>query len=181
MFQTNYIFKAQYLGRRLESIYRVARRWKITNEEAAELMVNVEIQQSDNKLNQKQHLKYFKYFINIFEILIGIIEPLISLITCLLITYDNNFLSALLFNFKSSHHVIVTVSQALGNSLLYISMSQFVIWNKVNDLNAKKYWLGIIIFADVHRITTYGKHLFYDEHPFGFTVFIYYMYYLLIG
>jgi hypothetical protein len=52
MFQTNYIFKAQYYGRRLESIYRVARRWKITNEEAAELMVNVEMQQSDNKFNQ---------------------------------------------------------------------------------------------------------------------------------
>ena len=59
MFQTNYIFKAQYLGRRLESIYRVARRWKITNEEAAELMVNVEMQQSDNILNQKQHYKLF--------------------------------------------------------------------------------------------------------------------------
>ena len=52
MFQTNYIFKVQYYGRRLESIHRVARRWKITNEEAAELMTNVEIQQSDNKLNQ---------------------------------------------------------------------------------------------------------------------------------
>ena len=52
MFQTNYIFKAQYLGRRLESIYRVARRWKITNKEAAELMVNVEMLQSDNTLNQ---------------------------------------------------------------------------------------------------------------------------------
>jgi len=59
MFQTNYIFKAQYFGRRLESIYRVARRWKITNEEATELMVNVEMQQSDNKLNQKQHFKLF--------------------------------------------------------------------------------------------------------------------------
>ena len=57
MFQTNYIFKAQYYGRRLKSIYRVARRWKITTEEAAELMVNVEMQQSDNKLNQKQHFK----------------------------------------------------------------------------------------------------------------------------
>jgi hypothetical protein len=59
MFQKNYILKAQYLGRRLESIYRVARRWKITNEEAAELMVNVEMQQSDNILNQKQHYKLF--------------------------------------------------------------------------------------------------------------------------
>jgi len=59
MFQTNYIFKAQYLGRRLESIYTVAKRWQITNEEAAELMVTVEMQQSDNILNQKQHYKLF--------------------------------------------------------------------------------------------------------------------------
>lgn len=56
----NYIIEAQYYGRRLESIRRVARRWKISMTDAAELIVNVEEAQSENRyknynLNKKRY------------------------------------------------------------------------------------------------------------------------------
>jgi len=60
MFFRNYIIEAQYYGRTLESIRTVAKRWKISISDAAELMVNVEEAQSENvykKLQFKEEIE----------------------------------------------------------------------------------------------------------------------------
>ena len=51
------ISQAINLGRRLNSINRVATRWRITQEEAAELMINVEKQQTEYKLELEKKFK----------------------------------------------------------------------------------------------------------------------------
>jgi len=74
----NYIIEAQYYGRRLESIKKVARRWKISMTDAAELIVNVEEVQSENRyknynLKKKQYKEKIegKIFYNKDDILLG--------------------------------------------------------------------------------------------------------------
>ena len=45
----NFFLEAQYYGRRLESIERVAKRWRISINDSAELIVNIEEVQSENR------------------------------------------------------------------------------------------------------------------------------------
>jgi hypothetical protein len=108
----------------------------------------------------------------------GIAEPAKSLIICLLVTFDNNFLNHLIFNFKTAHHDSLAFSQSYGSGLLLLAITQYFFWNNITDIAVKRRWLMFVIFADAHRLYTYGKHIFIADEEIGFSNLLYHSIYV---
>ncbi len=96
----------------------------------------------------------------------------------LLATHLIAIFSIIWFSISKQHITIHLHSQSYGSGLLLPAIIQYFFWNNVTDIAVKKRWLMFVIFADAHRLYTYGKHIFTADEEIGFSNLLYHSIYV---